>query len=79
MRLRKVVVLGFALILAAWISGLGGFFDSPAFAAGCQGVTPCSTVADCPCPAGVCSCVNSPSCGRLCLCYSWCFAGGDPP
>lgn len=79
MRLRKAVVLGFALLLAAAVLGVGGFFESPLFAADCSGVIRCSTVADCPCGAGVCGCVNSPSCGRLCLCYSYCFAGGDPP
>lgn len=80
MRARKVAVLGFALLLAAAVSGVGGFFESPVFAAAnCQGVRHCSTLADCPCPtAGQCGCINSPSCGRICICVTTCF-GGDPP
>lgn len=47
--------------------------------AGCSGVVRCNTVLDCPCPDSRCACVQSPSCGKLCLCYTECFQGGDPP
>lgn len=59
--------------------------DGYAFAApgvwtsGCSGNTPCQTVQDCPCPDSRCACVQSPSCGKLCLCRTECFGGGDPP
>ena len=78
MRVRKVVVLCFALFLAAAVLGIGDVFESPLFAADCSGVIRCSTVAYHPYGPGVWGCVNSPSSGRLCLCYSYCFAGGDP-
>lgn len=47
--------------------------------AGCSGTVSCSTVLDCPCPDSRCACVQSPSCGKICLCYTECFRGGDPP
>jgi hypothetical protein len=46
----------------------------------CSQTTPCNTVFDCPCPTpGECACVTSPTCGQICLCYTYCFDGGDRP
>lgn len=45
----------------------------------CSGIVPCNTYLDCPCPDSRCACVQSPTCGKLCLCYTECFNGGDPP
>lgn len=43
----------------------------------CSDTTPCNTVLDCPCPnPNECACVTSPTCGQICLCYTYCF--GDP-
>lgn len=56
-----------------WVFAAIGFEQ-----AGCGGTVSCNTVLDCPCPDSRCACIQSPSCGKICLCLTECFEGPIP-